>query len=103
VSNHRACTGTTPRPDAYTLLFCPVDEVRDDKEISRKAHIDDDIKLIVGLFLHMGGDTVGVPPVQALVDFLDKPTSFVFSRWRWEARHIVRFGIETHFTLFCNK
>src|SRR5699024_4921259 len=75
--HHKPCTRTASWATAYTLLFCPVHKVFYDQEIPWEAHIDNDIEFVVGLLLHVGRDTTGVPRVQPSVHFLDKPTSFI--------------------------
>ncbi len=43
----RARARAAPRPDGNALSLRPLDELRDDEEISREAHLDDDIELEV--------------------------------------------------------
>ncbi|SMG02914.1 titin [Burkholderia singularis] len=41
IGNERARAGAAARPDRHTVVFRPVDEVRDDQEVAGKAHLLD--------------------------------------------------------------
>ncbi|MGY3265119.1 hypothetical protein ACVWZN_001192 [Lysobacter sp. HA35] len=43
--DQRARTGTAARTDRNALLLTPVDEVRDDQEVTGEPHLDDDVEL----------------------------------------------------------
>src|SRR5699024_3483601 len=58
VRGHRPSTGTTAGTDADTVVLRPVDEVRDDEEVAREAHLRDDLALVVGLLADLRGDPV---------------------------------------------
>ena len=47
ISNQGSSAGAPSRAYRYTLLFCPVDEVGNNKKISREPHVDNNVKLHV--------------------------------------------------------
>jgi hypothetical protein len=69
--DHRARARAAARTDRDVVRLCPLDEVGDDQEIAREAHLDDDVELelepvLIGLALLGRGDAglgeTGVEP-----------------------------------------
>ena len=88
VGDHRAGTGATAGADPDAVVLGPVDEVGDDQEVAREAHLGDDADLEVGLLADLVGDAVRVAELQALLDLLDQPGVLVLPRRAGEARHV---------------
>ncbi len=59
--DQRAGTRAAAGTDRNAVLLAPVDEVRHDQEVARKAHLDDDVQLAfqTGFIV---GETAGLPP-----------------------------------------
>ncbi|EXI76663.1 MAG: hypothetical protein AW07_00062 [Candidatus Accumulibacter sp. SK-11] len=73
VGNHRAGARATPRADRTAVAFCPVDEVGNDQEVARKAHLDDGVGLelqarVVRRALGLAHAGVGEELLQALLE-----------------------------------
>ena len=64
---------TSARPDPDTLGFRPVDEVGDDEEVAREAHLRDDASLLVGAGPRLGRDAVRDSGGAARLDLLEEP------------------------------
>ncbi len=82
----RPRAATRAHPDA--LLLGPVDEVCDDQEVAREAHLEDDADLELRAAAHLVADAVGVAERQSGLDLLDQPGVLVLTRRAGEARHV---------------
>ena len=51
IGHQGARAGTTPRPHRYVIALGPANEVRNDQEVARKAHLDDDVELMLQTFV----------------------------------------------------
>ena len=89
VRRHRPGAGATAGTDPDAVVLGPVDEVGDDQEVAREAHLGDDADLELGLLADRVGDAVGVAVAQPLVDLLDEPGVLGLAVGDREARHVV--------------
>ena len=71
VGGERAGGGAAARPDADPVRLREVDEVPDDQEVVRKAHLADRLQLELEPLAELGGDLV-VAPLEPLLAELDE-------------------------------
>ncbi len=90
----RATAGT--HPDA--LLLGPVDEVGDDQEVAREAHLEDHADLEVGPRPGLRGYAARVASGQPSLDLLEQPGVLGVAGRAGEARHVGAVALgELHF------
>ena len=88
VGDHRARTRAAAGADADAVVLGPVDEVGDDEEVAREAHLGDDAELELGLLADVVGHAGRVADLQAALDLLDQPGVLVLPGRAGEARHV---------------
>ena len=96
VGDHRSCTRAAAGADADAVVLGPVDEVGDDEEVPREAHLQDDAGLVLRLLAHLVGDAVRVAVVQPRLDLFDEPAVLGLAVRHREAGHVVGGGVELH-------
>ena len=96
VRHHGARSRSATGPDTDAVVLRPVDEVGDDEEVPREAHLQDDAGLVLGLLANLVGDAVRISVVQARLDLFDQPAVLGLPLRNREPRHVVRRGVELH-------
>ena len=97
--NHRSSTRAASRPHRNVLVLRPLDKVGDDQEISRKAHLRDDIELVLyALAIWFRGRLALFRALPFDIDLAFKP--FFQSRRRHLAQH---FLLATPFQLWIRR
>ena len=94
VGGHRSGARAAAGTDADAVALGPVDEVGDDEEVAREAHLDDHAGLVLRLRTHLVGDAGGIALIEAVLDLFDEPGLLGLAVRHREARHVVGARVE---------